>query len=76
MSNYEDEIISEISDIPEAEIPDLIQLIRLFKGHRKEKKRKISKLDSWRGGLKDLNYSSVDLQHEISNMWRKKYVSD
>ena len=76
MSKYEDEIISEISDIPEAEIPDLIQLIRIFKGRRKEKKRHFSKLNSWRGGLKDLNYSSVDLQHEISNSWRKRYVSD
>lgn len=76
MDTIKEEIFAEISDIPEREIPDLIQLIRTFKAHRKTKNTEFPNINSWRGGLKDLDYTSVDMQHEISKVWRKKYVSD
>ena len=76
MPDHKEEIIAEISDIPEKEIPDLIQLIRIFKGSRKQQSSGFSRLNQWRGGLKDVNRTSVDLQHDIAEMWRKSYVSD
>jgi len=76
MPDYKEEILAEISDIPEQEIPDLVQLIRIFKGHRKQQQSGFTQLNRWRGGLKDINASSVDLQHRISDIWRENYVSD
>lgn len=76
MQSLKEEIMSEISDIPENEMPDLIQIIRIFKRQRKGKKSGFAHLNKWRGGLKDLKLSSVDLQHKISDMWGKNYVSD
>ncbi len=76
MPNHTEEIIAEISDIPGKEIPDLIQLIRIFKGSRKQQRSGFSRLNQWRGSLKDVNRTSVDLQHDIAEMWRKSYVSD
>ncbi len=48
-------------DIPEGEIVE----IEIKRGSIK-----------WRGALKDLKISSVDLQHKIKEIWRKLYVSD
>ena len=76
MPNHTEEIMAEILDIPEKEIPDLIQLIRIFKGSRKPQRSGFSRLNQWRGSLKDVNRTSVDLQHDIAGMWRKNYVSD
>jgi len=76
MPDHTEEIIAEISDIPEKEIPDLIQLIRIFKGSRKQQGSGFSRLKQWRGSLKDVNRTSVDLQHDMAEMWRKNYVSD
>ena len=76
MHALKDELLSEISDVPASEMPDLIQLIRLFKGNRRRKNQGFSNIKKWRGGLKNLNSTSVELQHKISNIWSKKYVSD
>jgi hypothetical protein len=76
METIHDEIVAEISGIPDSELPDLVQLIRIFKATRQPKKNTFQRIARWRGGIKDIKSTSVELQHEISKIWSHQYVSD
>lgn len=76
MEPIREEIVAEISEIPESELPDLVQLIRIFKAIRQPKKGIFRHINHWRGGIKDMKATAVDLQHEISTIWSQQYVSD
>jgi putative addiction module component (TIGR02574 family) len=76
LSDFKKEFHLELADISEQDIPELLQIIRSFKENRKKRTKGFSNLNRWRGGLKDLKLTSVELQHQISEIWRKKYVSD
>lgn len=67
------DILNTIKELPDSARHDLYNYAEyLHKKYHKEKKSKSFKLD-WVGDLSELNikYSSVELQHEITNMWLK-----
>ncbi len=67
------DIYSAIEELPLSARQDLFKYAEyLHNKFNKKKKTKSFKLN-WVGGLSELNtkYSSVELQHEISNMWLK-----
>ncbi len=65
MEPIREEIVAEISEIPESELPDLVQLIRIFKATRQPKKGIFRHINHWRGGIKDLKISPVELKHKF-----------
>ena len=67
------DIYNTIEELPLSARQDLFNYAEyLHNKYNKKKKSKSFKLD-WAGGLSELStkFSSVELQHEISNMWQK-----
>ncbi len=67
------DILNTINELPDSARRDLYNYAEfLRKKYNKEKRSKSFKFD-WVGDLSNLNtqYSSVELQHKIVNLWQK-----